>query len=172
MKTRFALLLLLLSAGLSGCQFYYEYIAFYPQTPPPPPVPMRGREPLDVKDVLGCWRMVRSEWPQPWLFSLDSVPADTTRPGDVRGGDRAARVYRETVRGDNIYWRLTDRNTLEFSIDGGLYGVVYEFVRREGRLIGRAGGWTDVIGTYSKPSRVIAERAACPPTAEAAPSPA
>ncbi|HYR11678.1 MAG TPA: hypothetical protein VEQ60_28100, partial [Longimicrobium sp.] len=161
MKIRLALLLLL-SIGVSGCNAYYGIIYAFPQTPPPPPVPMRGREPVDVEEMLGCWRMVRSGWPEPWIFALDAGPADTTHPGDVRPGDRAARAYRQTLRGDNIYWRITPRNTVEFSIDGGLHGVVYEFVPRDGRLIGRVDGWTDIVGVYSKPSRIVAERAPCP----------
>jgi hypothetical protein len=123
---------------------------------------MRGREPVDVKAVLGCWRMVRSGWPQPWLFALDSAPATLTFGYPSGPGARLARAFRETARGDNIYWLVTPRNTVEFSIDGGLHGTVYEFVLRDGRLIGRVDGWTDIVGVYAKPARVIAERAPCP----------
>jgi hypothetical protein len=168
MKIRRVALLLLLFCLVSGCEAYRAYMFFYPQTPPPPPVSMRGREPVEVGEVLGCWRMLRSGWPQPWVFALDTAPANTTRPGDARAGDRAARAFRETVRGDNLYWRITDRNTVLFAIDGGLYGTVYEFVRRDARLVGRATGWTDVAGGYRKPSRVIAERAPCPDGADTA----
>jgi hypothetical protein len=134
--------------------------------PPPPPFPMFGRETLDWREVLGCWRMLRTEWPEPWTFALDSVPAVRRLPSGIGPGDRAARVFRDV--GGDIYWSVTPRSTVEFSIEDGLHGTVYEFVLREGRLVGRVDGWTDIVGVYSRPSRVVAERAPCP-AADAAP---
>ena len=141
---------------------------YLPPAPPPPPFPMFGRETVDWREVLGCWRMLRTEWPEPWVFALDSMPAVVTFGTPSGPGARQARVFRETVSGDNIYWLVTPRNTVEFSIDGGLHGTVYEFVLREGRLVGRVDGWTDIVGVYGKATRAIAERAPCP-AADAAP---
>jgi hypothetical protein len=129
-----------------------------PYAPPAPLAAMQGSEPVDWRAVLGCWRMSET-----MVFALDSFSAVPrfVRPGE---GARQARLIPWQRGVGDVFWRTTERNTLEFVIDDGLHGSISEFVVRDGRLEGRRVTLTDIVipGVELPIVPVVAEREPCP----------
>lgn len=148
-------LLLVMSTVLAGCHRGPPPTPG-PPTPAPQLAPMQGgAQPLDWRELVGCYRMRSGDRR---VFALDSARAVTrvARPGPE---GRAARVDGWRYE---AYWQVTPRNTVELVLHGGTWGLRYEFLMRDGgRLIGRQSSWSD-MPRHEKPDRAAADRVACP----------
>ena len=132
----------------------------FPETPPPPPWPMRSPHPVDWRTLVGCWRMT-SAASGPELVAFDSTLAPQPRPA-AGGPPRLARSFppADDARLAST-WRVTQGNAIEY-VDHSGWGSTWEFVVRGDSMAGRMYAHTHVMGYEPQRLRAAAVRVPCP----------